>query len=180
MVPKRITLQDKDFDIFIDAIKIQEAIAEMSLRMNEELKDKKPLFIGVLNGVFLFAADLVKRLKIDCEVTFVRVSSYDGSSSTGKVNQHIGLNNNIKDRTIVVLEDIIDTGITINSILHQLGKMEPTEIRVATLFFKPEAYKEGHDIDYIGLNIPNDFIVGYGLDYNGLGRNLNGVYKMVK
>lgn len=173
-----ITVNNKTFEVYIEETKIQARIAELAAQMNLDLKDKKPLFLAVLNGSFLFAADLFKKLTIDCEISFVKLASYEGTQSTEKVKKLIGLNENIKGRTIVVLEDIVDTGITINEMMSQLMEHEPTEIKIATLLFKPAAYIKRVHLDYVGFEVPKFFLLGYGLDYDGLGRNLNDIYKI--
>jgi hypoxanthine phosphoribosyltransferase len=173
-----ITVNNKPFEVYIEEAKIQARIAELAAQMNLDLKDKKPLFLAVLNGSFLFAADLFKKLTIDCEISFVKLSSYEGTQSTEKVKKLIGLNEDIKGRTIVVLEDIVDTGITINEMMSQLMEHEPSEIKIATLLFKPAAYIKRVHLDYVGFEVPKVFLLGYGLDYDGLGRNLNDIYKI--
>jgi hypoxanthine phosphoribosyltransferase len=178
---KRVKIHDKEFELFISNEKIQMAIQEIADRMNSDLVDKDPLFICILNGSFMFAAEVFKRINfVESEISFVKLASYSGSNTTGTVKQLIGLNENIEGRTIVVLEDIVDTGITIENILNQLREMKPKEVRVATLLLKPDALKRDVDVQYVGLEIPNDFIVGYGLDYDGHGRNLSDIYSIVK
>jgi hypoxanthine phosphoribosyltransferase len=148
--------------------------------MNKELKGQKIFLIGILNGCFIFAADLVKHLDLDCRITFLKLASYQGTSSTGKVKRLIGLNEDIKDQVVVVLEDIVDTGITLDFIQKQLRGYEPAEIKLATLLYKPEACRKDVSLDYVGIEIPDDFVVGYGLDYNGYGRNLRQIYSVIK
>ncbi len=177
---KRIKLLDREFETSIPFEKIDGAIAEIAEKMNKELATKNPLMICILNGSFMFAADLMKKLTFPCEISFVKLSSYQGTSTTGTVKELIGLNENIEGRNIVILEDIIDTGVTIKKIIAQLLGYKPAELKIASLLFKPEACKVDIDIDYTGLNIPNDFIVGYGLDYNGYGRNLPDIYTVVE
>jgi hypoxanthine phosphoribosyltransferase len=172
----KVTLKDKTFRVNIPASEINKAVGEVAHRINSELKDKKPLFLAVLNGSFMFASDLMKKLTIDCEISFVKVSSYHGISTTGSVKQLIGLNEEIKGRTVVIIEDIVDTGLTIEAVVKQLEEMEPAEIKIATLLYKPEAYRKKIDLDYVAIMVPNDFLVGYGLDYDGLGRNLPDIY----
>jgi len=176
----KVRILDKDFKLFITEKQIQEAVKEMAHRMNKDLKGKKVFFIGILNGCFMFAADLVKHLDLDCTITFLKLASYQGASSTGKVKRLIGLNEDIKDQTVVVLEDIVDTGITLDFIQKQLRGYEPAEIKVATLLYKPEAYRHNVSLDYVGMEIPDDFVVGYGLDYNGFGRNLRQIYTVME
>ena len=175
-----VTVHNKNFEIFIEEAKIQKAIADMAAKMNKDFKDKKPLFLAVLNGSFMFAADLFKHLTIDCEISFVKLSSYHGTQTTEKVKELIGINENLKSRTIVVLEDIVDTGITINAMMAQLMQQEPAEIKIATLLFKPAAYIQRVHLDYVGMEVAKVFLLGYGLDYDGLGRNLRDIYKIVE
>jgi len=172
----KVTLKDKTFRVNIPAGDINKAVGEVAQKINTELKDKKPLFLAVLNGSFMFASDLMKKLTIDCEISFVKVSSYHGTETSGSVKQLIGLNENIKGRTIVIIEDIVDTGLTIEAVVKQLEAMEPAEIKIATLLYKPEAYSKQIALDYVAIVVPNDFLVGYGLDYDGLGRNLPDIY----
>jgi hypoxanthine phosphoribosyltransferase len=176
----KVRILDKEFKLFITEKQIQEAVKEMARRMNKELKGKKVFFIGILNGCFMFAADLVKHLDLDCTITFLKLASYQGASSTGKVKRLIGLNEDIKDQTVVVLEDIVDTGITLDFIQKQLRGYEPAEIKVATLLYKPEVCRHNVSLDYVGMEIPDDFVVGYGLDYNGFGRNLKQIYTVIE
>jgi hypoxanthine phosphoribosyltransferase len=177
---KKVKLKDKEFGVSIPAEKIQSIVTEMAEKINNDYKDKNvPLFISILNGSFMFTADLFKHIDFTCEVTFLKLTSYRGTSSTGSVRQLIGVNESIEGRDVIVLEDIVDTGITIEQILGQLKSFEPASVKVATLLFKPEAYQKEMEIDYIGMEIPNDFIVGYGLDYDGLGRNLADIYTLI-
>jgi hypoxanthine phosphoribosyltransferase len=173
---KKIQVKDKNFSIFIKSEEIQNAVKEVAARLNEDYKDKKPLFVVVLNGAFMFAADLYKNITIECEISFVKLSSYLGTKSTQIVKELIGLNENINGRDIIIVEDIIDTGITMEKMLEHLDLMNTSSVKIVTLLFKPEAFKKDYKIDYIGIEIPNDFIVGYGLDYDGLARNLADIY----
>ena len=175
---KTIKKKVKEFEIFIPAKKIYEAIDVIAEKMNKDLEGKNPLFVCVLNGSFMFAADLLKRITIPCEISFVRMSSYCGTSTTGDVKMIYGLEENIEGRTIVVVEDIVDTGNTMERMLKQLHALDPKEVKVSTLLFKPEALQHEVQLDYIALNIPCDFILGYGLDYDGYGRNLPDIYKL--
>ncbi len=172
----KVTLKDKTFRVHIPASDINKAVGEVAHRINLELKDKKPLFLAVLNGSFMFASDLLKKVSIDCEISFVKVSSYHGTSTTGSVKSLIGLNEDIKGRTIVIIEDIVDTGLTMEKVLKELEVMEPAEVKICTLLYKPEAFRKKFDLDYVAIVVPNDFLVGYGLDYDGLGRNLPDIY----
>jgi hypoxanthine phosphoribosyltransferase len=176
----KVTLKDKTFRVNIPANEINKAVGEVAHRINVELKDKKPLFLAVLNGSFMFASDLLKKITIDCEISFVKVSSYHGTTTTGSVKELIGLNEDIKGRTVVIIEDIVDTGLTMENVIKQLEAMEPAAIKICTLLYKPEAFRKKFDLDYVAIVIPNDFIVGYGLDYDGLGRNLPDIYVLDK
>ncbi len=173
-----IQLHDLQFVPFIDEDEISIAIDEISDRLNKDFKDKNPLFIGVLNGAFMFVSEVVKRFKYDCEVSFVKLSSYEGIETTHKVNELIGLEKDISGRAVIVLEDIVDTGNTIEVLSNILKDKGCNTFKIATLFFKSEVYTKQNTIDYVGIDIPNKFIVGYGLDYNGLGRNLTDVYQL--
>lgn len=175
---ERIKILDRYFTKFIPAHEIQEAIKKVAEQMNNDLKDKDVVFLGILNGSFMFAADLYKQLSFYSIITFLKVASYQGTTSSGNVRQLIGINEDIKGKTVVIIEDIIDTGITIDNITRQLVGFEPKEILVATFLLKPDALKKDVKIDYVGMKIPNDFIVGYGLDYDGYGRNLADIYKV--
>lgn len=177
---KTVKILDKEFEIFIPEQEIYNAIDTVAEKMNKELDGQKPLFVCVLNGSFMFAADLMKRITIPCEISFVRMSSYVGTNSTGDVKMIYGLEESIEGRTIVVVEDIVDTGNTIERMLKQLYALNPKEIKVSTLLFKPEALQHDVKLDYVALNIPSDFILGYGLDYDGYGRNLPDIYKIKK
>jgi hypoxanthine phosphoribosyltransferase len=179
MASKRITLHDKSFDINIPERKILQAIEMVAARISADYKDKKPLFLAVLNGAFMFAADLMKETSIACEISFLRVSSYQNMHSTGQVSEVIGLKEEIKNRHIIILEDIVDTGHTVYALLQNLTAREPASIEIAALLLKPDCVQHPLQVKYIGLSIPNDFVVGYGLDYNGLGRNLRDIYKVV-
>lgn len=178
-ITKTVRLQDKKFALHINAARIENVVQQMADKINTDLAGKNPLFICVLNGVFLFAADLLRKIDTTCEVSFVKVSSYEGTASSGVLKTQIGLKEEIKGRTVVLLEDIIDSGNTVDKLLKTLEQEHPAEIKIAALLFKPSAFKKDFKIDYIGLEIPNDFVVGYGLDYNGLGRNLPEIYKII-
>lgn len=171
-----ITIKDKQFKRSINAEKIQEAVKSVAVQINNDLADKNPLFICVLNGAFMFAGDLMKTVNIPCEITFVKLSSYEGLVSTGKVKEVIGLNESVVNRNVVVIEDIVDTGVTMDKIIKSLESKGAKEIRVCTFLLKPDSLVKELKIDYIAMKIPNDFIVGYGLDYDGYGRNLKEIY----
>lgn len=174
-----LQIKDRHFRVSIPSERIQKEVAAIAGRMNKELAGKTPLFIAVLNGSFLFAADLFRNLDIECSITFVKLASYSGTSSTGNVKQLLGLNEDIKGRTVIVLEDIVDTGVTLESLYAQLGALQPAELKTAALLFKPHAYKKNIKVDYVGMEVGNEFLVGYGLDYDGLGRNLRDIYTEV-
>jgi hypoxanthine phosphoribosyltransferase len=146
--------------------------------LSAEYADKNPLFIAVLNGSFMVASDLMKSMSIPCEISFVKVSSYHGTASTGRVDELIGLNTDIKDRHIILLEDIVDTGVTVDKVLKLLSVAEPASVKTCTLLFKPDAFKGKKSPDYIGFTVPELFVVGYGLDYDEMGRNLRDIYKL--
>ncbi len=177
---KTVKIRDKEFELFLSQQVIEKAIDEVADKINKELAGKDPLFVCVLNGSFIYASELMKRITIPCEVSFVKVSSYRGTTSTGKLKEIYGLEEDIKDRTVVIVEDIVDTGHTMSLILEQLEVDEPKEVLVTTLLLKPDALKVQVKLDYVALEIPNDFIVGYGLDYDGYGRNLSDIYKIKK
>lgn len=175
-----VQIKDKQFEIAIPAATIQQAVKTLAEKISSDLKDTEPIFVVVLNGAFMFASDLLKNISIPCEVSFVKLSSYHGTYSSGKVKELVGLQEDIKGRTVVIVEDIIDTGVTMEMLLHQILSKDPKEVKVASFFLKPEALKKNVPLDYIALRIPNDFIVGYGLDYDGFGRNLADVYSLKK
>jgi hypoxanthine phosphoribosyltransferase len=177
---ERVQLHDKEFIKYIDNSDLQKAVAEVGQKMNKDLGDKNPLFLVVLNGAFMFAADVLRTFKYDCDISFIKLSSYVGTKTTHTVREVIGLDTNVKDRTVVLVEDIIDTGITMDHIIQQMKAMEARDVKTATMLFKPDAIEKDFPIDYVGMSIPNDFIVGYGLDYDGKGRNLADIYRIVK
>ena len=173
-----VKLKDKNFEVFINEKEINDIISNISNRINDS-GIINPLFIAILNGSFLFAADLMRKINIpDTEISFLKLSSYDGLSTTGNVNKLIGLSKKIEGRNVIVLEDIIDTGITLEKIINLLEKEKVNSIKIATLLFKPNSYQKKFQIDYIGKSIENDFVVGYGLDYDEKGRNLKNIYKL--
>lgn len=177
---KQVKILDKEFKLFIPYEKIRSVVEKMAEQMNQDMKEENPLFVCILNGSFMFAAEIFKRINLlDSEITFVKLASYDGDKTSGSVKQLIGFNEKIEGRTVVVLEDIVDTGITIENILKQLERMNPKEVKIATLLLKPDALQKEVQLDYVGLEIPNDFIVGYGLDYDGYGRNLIDIYSVI-
>lgn len=175
---KSVKIRDREFELFLSQEQIEEAIKKIAKQISDDLKDRDPLFICVLNGSFMFASELMKHVNIPSELSFVRMSSYQGTTSSGKIKEIYGLEEDIKGRTVVIVEDIVDTGHTMALMLDQLTCDEPADIKVATLLLKPDALKEKVPLDYVALEIPNDFIVGYGLDYDGYGRNLPNIYKI--
>lgn len=174
-----IHIKDKSFTTFITEEKILKEVTRVAAEINRDLKGSEPLFLSVLNGSFMFTADLMKNIDIPCDISFVKLASYSGDSSTGKVKELVGLNEDITGRTVVIVEDIIDTGITMQRLIETLKARNPKEIRIATLLVKPDKLQVELDIDYVAMNIPNDFIVGYGLDYDGKGRNYRDIYTIV-
>jgi len=172
----QITVKDKQFKPYIGNDAILRSVKVVAERINNELKDEFPLFLVVLNGSFMFAADLLKEVHIPCEISFIKVASYHGTSSTGSVTELVGLSEEIKGRNVIIIEDIVDTGVTLEKLHLSLTKKEAKSIRIATLLFKPNSYKKTIKVDYAGIEIPNDFVVGYGLDYDGQGRNLKDIF----
>ncbi len=173
-----IQIHDKYFVPFISAQEIDFAVAKMAAQVQSDFADETPVFVGVLNGSFMVVSDFLKHYKGNCEVSFLKLASYDGTTSTNEIKKLIGINQNLEGRTVVVIEDIVDTGATLE-VLKTLFKNEKVKhFKIATLFLKPDAYHKNIKLDYVGIRIPNKFIVGYGLDYNGLGRNLTEVYQL--
>jgi hypoxanthine phosphoribosyltransferase len=175
-MPATIQVHDKYFEILLEQTQIEERIATMALQIAKDYEGKNPIFLAILNGSFMFAAQLLKTMPIPCEITFVRVASYKNTTSTGQVTEVLGLQENLQGRDVIVLEDIIDTGVTMSQILPQLKAQAPDSLEVVSLFQKPEALKCPLNVKYLGFPIANRFIIGYGLDYNGLGRNLGDLY----
>lgn len=175
-----VQILDKKFKTSIPAPEIKERVKAVAERINNDLKDKNPLFLAVLNGSFIFAADLMREITIPCEISFVKLASYQGTTSTGKITEVIGINEDLSGRCIVIVEDIVDTGLTMKRMLETLGTRSPAEIHICTLLVKPDKLQVNLDIEYAAMKIPNDFIVGYGLDYNQQGRNLPDIYTVVE
>lgn len=173
-----ITIKDRQFELFIEQEVIELEIKRVAHQINADLKDKNPIFLAVLNGAFMFAGELMKEVSIPSEITFVRLASYSGVSSTEHVKEVLGLNESIEDRVVVIIEDIVDSGNTMTALMKELEKYNPSDIKIATLLFKPAALVKKLNLDYVALEIPNDFIVGYGLDFDGYGRNLKDIYKV--
>lgn len=171
-----IFVKDKRFRVFLDEKDILQRVKQVAAQISRDFAGDKPLMLAVLNGSFVFAADLMRDMSIPCEITFVRMSSYSGTDSTGKVKELIGLKENIENRSVVIVEDIIDSGLTMKELLSTLEPKKPKQIKIASLLVKPDNLKVDLDINYRCFDIPNDFIVGYGLDYDGEGRNLRDIY----
>ena len=182
-MPKKtilVQIHDKSFESFLTKEDIQSKIQEIANQINTEYIDCDLIFISILNGSFMFASDVMKKINLPCEISFVKVSSYKGTTSSERVDELIGLNANIKNRDVIILEDIVDTGITMNKIVSYLNSFEPNSLKIASLLFKPDAFKGKHKPDIIGFSIPNKFVVGFGLDYNAQGRNLESIYKLIE
>lgn len=173
-----IQLHDKQFVPFISAAEIDKVIAGMAAQMEAEMKDEVPVFVGVLNGAFMVMCDLMKHYTKPCEVSFVKLASYEGIESTNKVKHLIGLDKKLEGRTVIIVEDIVDTGNTVEELKKMFEAIKVKQLKIAALFFKPEAYTKNIELNYIGFTIPDRFIVGYGLDYDGLGRNLPEIYQL--
>ena len=174
-----IKVHDKTFGTFLTENEIQSGVKKIAEALNKDYADKKPLFIAILNGSFMFAADIFKYLSINAEICFIKLASYKGMKSTGKVITSIGLEEDLYGRDVVILEDIVDTGKTLHDFLPQLKHQQPASLKIACLLHKPDATKFPLTLDYIGFSIPDKFVVGYGLDYDGLGRNFKEIYQLV-
>ena len=175
-----ILVRDKIFEKFITVQAIARAVRKIAVEITNDYKDKNPLFLCILNGSFIFAADLIRKMKFPCQVSFVKYASYSGIETKGEIRTVIGLNEDLEDRHVIIVEDIVDTGLTMDHLLKELRNYRIADVRIACFCFKPDAFKMSFKIDYLGIKIPNDFVVGYGLDYDGYGRNLPEIYKLVK
>ncbi len=175
-----VQIKDKRFKTFISEDEIQQRVKAVADRINHDMEGKKPLLLAVLNGSFVFAADLMRHITIPCEISFVKLASYEGTVSTGKVVEVMGLNEDITGRDVIIVEDIVDTGKTMERMLDTLGTRTPNSLHICTLLLKPEKLKIPLNIEYAAMEIPNDFIVGYGLDYDQEGRNLRDIYTLVE
>lgn len=171
-------IKGKKFALMLSSTVLQSRVNELAERINIDFKDKTPVVIVVLNGAYVFATDLLRKLELELEIAFVKFVSYEGLATTGTVDEVIGLDKNIHDRDVLVIEDIVDTGLTMNEILRLLKSHHPASIATATLLYKPESIKKEVKLQYIGFEIPSDFVVGYGLDFDGFGRNLPEIYKL--
>ena len=176
----RVTIKDKTFETSIPEAEILERVKLVADRINKDFKGKTPLFLAVLNGSFMYASDLMKHITIPCEISFVKLASYQGVTSTGTIKEIIGLNEDIRGREVIIVEDIVDTGATMKRMLETLGTREPSGLHITTLLLKPGKLTVPLNIEYAAMEIPNDFIVGYGLDYDQQGRNLRDIYTLVQ
>lgn len=172
-------VKDRDFKPYIAAEAIQSAITQVAEKIRSDLHDKDPIFLVVLNGAFVFASDLMRQLDFPCRLSFIRLASYQGTQSSGEVLDLIGLNEELRGEHIVIVEDIIDTGHTLYHLQEVLKNHQAASVRIATLLFKPQAFVHQYPVDYVAIEIPPEFIVGYGLDYDGYGRNLPDIYQIV-
>jgi len=175
-----VQIKDKRFRPSISKEEIQRRVQELADRLNRDLAGKNPLFLAVLNGSFIFAADLYRRITIPSEISFVKLASYEGTATTGQVKEIFGVTEDIQGRTIVIVEDIVDTGLTMQRMMETLGTRRPESIHICSLLSKPEKLQVDLNLEYVAFEIPNDFIVGYGLDYDQQGRNLEEIYTIVK
>ncbi len=178
-MPKTIELNGKKFATFLSADKIGEQIKNLAAIINKDFEGQRPLFIAILNGSFMFASDLFKELTIECEICFIKLASYKGTKSTGQIITSIGLDATLTDRHVIILEDIVDTGKTLHEFLPQLYNQQPASLKIAALLHKPSALGYPIKIDYLGFNVPNAFLLGYGLDFDGYGRNLKEIYTLI-
>lgn len=176
----RVTIKDKTFETSLPEREILERVKQVANRINKDFEGKTPLFLAVLNGSFMYASDLMKNITIPCEISFVKLASYQGTSSTGAIKEVIGLNNDISGREVIIVEDIVDTGATMERMLDTLRAHNPAGLHICTLLLKPGKLTVPLNIEYAAFEIPNDFIVGYGLDYDQEGRNLRDIYTLVK
>lgn len=176
----RVTIKDKTFETFIPEEEILRRVKVVADRINVDMAGKNPLFLAVLNGAFVFAADLLRMITIPCEISFVKLASYEGTTSTGKVKEVIGINENLAGRTVVIVEDIVDTGLTMKQMVESLGTRQPESVHICTLLLKPDKLKVDLDIEYVAMEVPNEFILGYGLDYDQQGRQLRDIYTLVE
>lgn len=176
----KIEIDEKNFELLLEYEQIKKRIRLLAIQLNVDFENRIPVFIGVLNGSFIFLADLIKEIHISSEVSFVKVSSYEGEKSKGKIKKEIGLQMSLKDRDVIIVEDIVDSGKTLQYLLKMINKENPASVNVCTLLLKPKSLKiQIDEITYVGFEIPDEFVVGYGLDYNGLGRNLRDIYRAV-
>ena len=175
-----VKIKDKTFRVSISEQEISQRVKAVAERINHDFSGKNPLFLAVLNGAFVFAADLMREITIPCEISFVKLASYQGTTSTGNVHEVLGINEDLTDRVVIIVEDIVDTGLTMSQMVESLGTRHPAEVHICSLLVKPDKLKVNLDLEYVALEIPNEFIVGYGLDYDQLGRNLKDIYTLIE
>ena len=176
----RITVKDKTFEVSMTEAQIKARVKELAQEISRDMEGKNPLLLAVLNGAFIFTADLMREMTIPCEVSFVKLASYQGTTSTGTIHEVLGINEDLSGRHIIIVEDIVESGLTIKRMVEQLGTRGPASVSICTLFFKPERLKEDLHLDYVAFKIPNDFILGYGLDYDQQARGLKDLYTLVE
>lgn len=177
---KTIRVKDKQFGLMVPEEEIMAAVDDIARRINSDYSGKEPVFLCVLNGSFIFAADLLRKIGLPCRVSFIKYASYSGTQSTQHIRNLIGLNEDLKGQDVIIVEDIIDTGLTLSHLLEELSSRGLSSLRIAAFCFKKDAFRADFRIDYLGMEIPNEFVVGYGLDYDGYGRNQRGIYKLAK
>ena len=175
-----IKINDRRFRISIPEAEIKNRIKTVAAQISKDMEGKNPLFLGVLNGAFIFAADLMREMTIPCEISFVKLASYQGTISTGPIQEVIGINEDLTGRTVIIVEDIVESGATMKRMIEQLGTRNPASVHICTLFFKPDKLKEDLELDYVVFRIPDDFILGYGLDYDQAGRGLKDIYTIIE
>ncbi|MBR2101332.1 MAG: hypoxanthine phosphoribosyltransferase [Prevotella sp.] len=174
-----VTIKDRQFKTSIPEAEILRRVKAVAERINHDMAGKNPLFLAVLNGAFVFAADLMREITIPCEISFVKLASYQGTTSTGKITEVMGINEDLSGREIIIVEDIVDTGLTMKRMIETLGTRNPANVHICSLLLKPEKLKVDLNVEYVAMEIPNDFIVGYGLDYDQQGRNLRDIYTVI-
>ena len=175
-----VKIKDKTFKTSITEAEIKERVKALAQKISKDMEGKTPLLLGVLNGSFIFAADLMREMTIPCEISFVKLASYQGTTSTGKIKEVLGINEDLSGRTVIIVEDIVESGHTMKNMIESLGTRNPASVHICTLFFKPDKLQEDLKLDYVAFRIPDDFIVGYGLDYDHLGRELRDIYTIVE
>lgn len=174
-----IKINDRSFRVSITETEIKNRIKSLAAEISADMEGKNPLFLAVLNGAFIFAADLMREMTIPCEISFVKLASYQGTTSTGKIQEVFGINEDLTGRTVIIVEDIVESGQTMKNMIESLGTRNPASVQICTLFFKPDKLKEDLTLDYVAFRITDDFIVGYGLDYDQAGRGLKDVYSII-
>lgn len=175
----KVEIEDKEFELLLEYAQIKKRTRLLGIQLNVDYENRVPIFLGVLNGSFIFMADLIKEINLSSEISFVKVSSYNGDTSTGVVREVFGLDIDLKNRDVIIVEDIVETGITLDYLIEKIKLLEPASIAICTLLYKPQALKKEIEVNYVGFEISNEFVVGYGLDYKGLGRNLTDIYRAI-